>query len=78
MYHDRTAWRCAFFVGKKYGCSKGYPQRNAAHIGGISLWISFASSCCAPGKKEEYISVEGVVFGPSKMAASRNVDVIKK
>jgi hypothetical protein len=30
MYHDRTAW-CAFFVGKKYGCSKGYPQRNAAH-----------------------------------------------
>jgi len=29
-YHDRTAWRCAFFVGKKYG-SKGYPQRNAAH-----------------------------------------------
>jgi hypothetical protein len=31
MYHDRTAWRCAFFVGKKYG-SKGYPQRNAAHM----------------------------------------------
>src|SRR5215475_1945060 len=30
-YHDRTAWRCAFFVGKNYGCSKGYPQRNAAH-----------------------------------------------
>jgi hypothetical protein len=30
MYHDRTAWRCAFFVGKKYG-SKGYPQGNAAH-----------------------------------------------
>jgi hypothetical protein len=20
-----------FFVGKKYGCSKGYAQRNAAH-----------------------------------------------
>jgi hypothetical protein len=19
MYHDRTVWRCAFFVGKKYG-----------------------------------------------------------
>jgi hypothetical protein len=33
MYHDRTAWLCAFFVGKKYGCSKGYPQRNAAHMG---------------------------------------------
>jgi hypothetical protein len=25
MYHDRTAWRCAFFVAKKYGCSKGCP-----------------------------------------------------
>jgi hypothetical protein len=22
-----------FFVGKKYGCSKGYQQRNAAHMG---------------------------------------------
>jgi hypothetical protein len=33
MYHDRTAWHCAFFVAKKYGCSKGYPQRNAAHMG---------------------------------------------
>jgi hypothetical protein len=31
-----------FFVGKKYGCSKGYPQKNAAHMGSISLWISFA------------------------------------
>jgi len=30
-YHDRTAWRCAVFVGKSYG-SKGYPQRNAAHV----------------------------------------------
>jgi hypothetical protein len=38
MYHDRTAWR-AFFVGKKYGCSKGYPQRNAAHMGSISIVI---------------------------------------
>jgi hypothetical protein len=37
MYHDRTAWRSAFFVGKKYGFSKGYPQRNAAHMGSISL-----------------------------------------
>jgi hypothetical protein len=33
MYHDRTAWFYAFFVGKKYGCSKGYPQRNAADMG---------------------------------------------
>jgi hypothetical protein len=41
MYHDRTAWRCAFFVGKKYG-SKGYSQGNAAHMGSISLWITFA------------------------------------
>ena len=31
MYHHRTAWRCAFYVGKKYG-SKGYPQSNAAHV----------------------------------------------
>ena len=34
-YHDRTAWRSAVrsavFVGKSYG-SKGYPQRNAAHV----------------------------------------------
>jgi hypothetical protein len=37
MYHDRTAWQCAFFVGKKYGC-KGYPQRNAAHT--LSLYLS--------------------------------------
>jgi hypothetical protein len=37
MYHDRTAWRLRFFVGKKYGCSKGYPQRNAAHVGSFSL-----------------------------------------
>src|SRR5215475_128339 len=44
MYHDRTAWRCAFFVGKKYGCSKGYAQRNAAHMGSISLCISFTAS----------------------------------
>jgi hypothetical protein len=50
MYHDRTAWLCAIFVGKKYGCSKGYPQRNASHMGSISSWISFAStSCCFLG-----------------------------
>jgi len=29
--HVRTAWRCAVFVGKRYG-SKGYSQRNAAHV----------------------------------------------
>jgi len=28
VHHDRTAWRCAVFVGKRYG-SKGYPQRNS-------------------------------------------------
>jgi hypothetical protein len=28
---QRTALGCAVFVGKKYG-SKGYPQRNAAHV----------------------------------------------
>ena len=32
MYHNRTTWRCAVFVGKRYG-SEGYPQRNAAHVG---------------------------------------------
>jgi hypothetical protein len=51
MYHDITAWRCAFFVGKKYGCSKGYPQRNVAHTGSISLWISFAASIFFGHKK---------------------------
>jgi hypothetical protein len=35
--------RLLYFVGKKYG-RKGYPQRNAAHMGSISLWISFAAS----------------------------------
>jgi len=24
VYHDRTAWRCAVFVSKRYS-SKGYP-----------------------------------------------------
>jgi len=45
MYHDRAAWRCAFFVGKRNG-SKGYPQRNAAHVGehclsrqGVRNWV---------------------------------------
>ena len=27
VYCNRTVWRCAVFVGKRYG-SKGYPQRN--------------------------------------------------
>ena len=31
VYNDRTAWRCAVFVGKRYG-SKVYPRRNAAHV----------------------------------------------
>ena len=31
VYNDKTAWRCAVFVGKRYG-SKGYPQRNAARV----------------------------------------------
>ena len=31
-YRDRTAWRWAVFVGERYG-SKGYLQRNAAHVG---------------------------------------------
>jgi hypothetical protein len=28
---DRTAWRCAVFVGKRYD-RKGYPQRNAVRV----------------------------------------------
>jgi hypothetical protein len=67
MYHDRTAWCCAFFVGKKNGSkgypqrnaahmgkkygSKGHPQRNAAHMGSISLSISFAASIFFAHKK---------------------------
>jgi hypothetical protein len=40
MYHDRTAWRCAFFVGKKYG-SKGYPHTgNATHMDHESIFGS--------------------------------------
>jgi len=31
VHHDRTAWCCAVFMGKRYG-SKGYPQINAAHV----------------------------------------------
>jgi len=31
VYHDRTAWRCAVFMGERYG-NKGYPQRSAAHV----------------------------------------------
>jgi hypothetical protein len=50
MYHDRTAWRFEFFVGKKYG-SKGYPQINAAHMGSMYLWISFAESIFFVHKK---------------------------
>jgi hypothetical protein len=52
MYHDRTAWRCAFFVGKKYG-SKGYPQGNAAHMGSISNGhiCKLAFICESPNQK---------------------------
>ena len=31
VYQDRTARRCAVFVGKRYG-RKRYPQRNAVHV----------------------------------------------
>jgi hypothetical protein len=31
VYHNRTALCCVVFVDKRYG-SKGYPQRNAAHV----------------------------------------------
>jgi hypothetical protein len=39
---------------KKYGCSKGYAQRNAAHMGSISLWISFASIIFAHKKAQPH------------------------
>jgi hypothetical protein len=32
MYHNKQAWCCEVFVGKRYG-SKEYPQGNAAHNG---------------------------------------------
>jgi hypothetical protein len=32
--------------------SKGYPQRNAVHLGSISLWISFAASIYLPTKTQ--------------------------
>jgi hypothetical protein len=37
-------------VDKKYG-RKGYPQRSAAHMGSISLWISVAASIFFVHKK---------------------------
>jgi hypothetical protein len=60
MYHNRKAWRCAFLVGKKYG-SKEYPQRYAAHMGNISLWISFAASIFFAHKKRTTPSCSIVV-----------------
>ena len=32
VYHNRTAWSCAVFVGKRYG-TKGYPQRTFHSFG---------------------------------------------
>ena len=32
VYHNRTTWCSAVFVGKRYG-SKGYPQRNVSMYG---------------------------------------------
>jgi hypothetical protein len=46
----------AFFVGKKYG-SKGYPQRNADHMGSLSLWISFAASIFFAHKKTHNVAL---------------------
>jgi len=50
-YHDRTAWRCAVFVGKSYG-SKGYPQKKccpctvniACHVKPSSKTTSFGGT----------------------------------
>jgi hypothetical protein len=62
MYHDRRAWLCAFFVGKKYGCSEGYPQKHPAHMGSISLWISFASNVFANKRTTPRCSIVVHVF----------------
>jgi hypothetical protein len=35
MYHDGTAWRCVFFVGKKYGSKEFY---TAGFQGLVKRW----------------------------------------
>ena len=44
VYNNRTAWRCAVFVGKRYG-SNGYPQRNATHVGEYCLSRQAVRNC---------------------------------
>ena len=55
VYHDRTAWLCVVFVGKRYG-SKGYPLRNPAHLRWTLSVNSSSPVSCAEflGKADKY------------------------
>jgi hypothetical protein len=52
VYHDRTAWRCAVFVGKRYG-RKGCEQPiavTAASVGNrLSARMMYSARCNAAG-----------------------------
>jgi hypothetical protein len=75
MYHDRTAWRCAFFVGKKYG-SKGYPQGNAAHMGSISLWHCFPHLIQKPSSQLGFVTY--LLNRPRTLLNTAQPDEVKK
>jgi hypothetical protein len=45
MYHDRTAWRCAFLWAKNMDAAKDIDKEM------LSLWISFAASIFFAHKK---------------------------
>ena len=61
VYHDRTGWRCAVFVGKRCG-SKGYPQKNfhlfgplKQHLSGeLSPTMTLLKEQCARGSESNY------------------------
>jgi len=52
VYHDRTAWRCAVFVGKRYG-SKGCEQpiavATASMVTLLSAWMMSSTRCTVAG-----------------------------
>jgi hypothetical protein len=61
VYHDRTAWRCAVFVGKKYG-SKGCEQPIAVATASMVTLLSarmMSSTRC---------NVAGVAFSTGRPA----------
>jgi hypothetical protein len=51
MYHDRTAWRCAFFVGKNLDAAKDIHKEMLPIWEAFFLWISFAASIFFTHKK---------------------------